>query len=348
MVRRFAIVCALFVTTASAQMRSGEQITVERVLVDARVTDHDFNPILGLTAADFEVRIDGKLATVESVEWIPETAVARETAGIEEEDFRQRPATINDVPVPQGRLFIYFIQTDFARNETRTTGQMHFLPYAEKMIEDLEEGDRVAVLSFDSHLKFRLDFSDNKGDILNAVRRSLLTDVPPPPPLVPSPSLAKRLDRDAMKKCTSSDEAFILLANALRQVPGPKSMILFGWGLGIRTGRTVSMHRKYPIARYALETARVTVFALDMSMADYHDLEIGLKKAAADTGGFYAKTHEFPSIAIERLKRTLSGHYELEVKKPPLAKPGTHLIEVQVKRRGAYVMARSSYQDKPD
>ncbi len=351
--RRLAFVLALVAVSALGprpsalgQMKTGEQITVERVLVDARVTDSRGDPILGLGTADFEVRIDGKPGTVESVEWIPETAAARVAAGVDEDAPRQ-PATINDVPVPRGRLFIYFVQTDFARNTPRVTGQMHFLPYAEKMIDALEEGDRVAVISFDSHMKFRLDFSDDKGEILNAVRSAMLTDEPPPPPIVPSPSLARRLDREAMKRCTSSDEAFIVLANALRQIPGPKSMILFGWGLGIRTGRTVSMHHKYPIARYALETARVTVFALDMTIADYHDLEIGLSKAAADTGGFYAKTHIFPSIAIERLERTLSGHYELEVRKPASLRPGTHLIDVKVKRRGATVMARSSYQDTP-
>jgi VWFA-related protein len=328
-------------------MRTGEQITVERILVDARVTDFGGEPILGLTAADFEVRIDGKPAAVESVLWIPETAAARAVAGIDEEEYRQNQ-TIGDVPAPLGRLFVYFVQTDFARNASRTAGQMHFFPYAEKMIDALEEGDRVAVLSFDSHLKFRLDFTDRKGDIMNALTNALLVDEPPPPPVVPSPSLARRLDREEMKRCTSSDEAFILLANALRHIPGPKSMILFGWGLGIRSGRTVVMHKKYPIAKYALDTARVTVFALDMTMADYHDLEIGLQKAAADTGGFYAKTHEFPQIAVNRLERTLAGHYELEVRKPQLDKPGTHRIDVRVKRRGAHVMARSSYQDKPE
>jgi VWFA-related protein len=327
-------------------MRTGEQITVERILVDARVTDFGGEPITDLKLDEFEVRIDGRIAKIESAEWIPETIAARAAAGIDEEEYR-RPQVIGDVPAPQGRLFIYFIQTDFARNASRTAGQMQFLPYAEKMIDALEEGDRVAVLSFDSHLKFRLDFSDRKGDIMNEVRNALMVNEPRVPPAVPSPSLARRLDAEEMKRCTSSDEAFILLANALRHVPGPKSMILFGWGLGIRSGRMVHMHKKYPIAKYALDTARVTVFALDMSIADYHDLEIGLKKAAADTGGFYQKTHIFPQIAVNRLERTLSGHYELEVRKPELEKLGTHTIDVRVKRRGATVMARSSYQDKP-
>ena len=322
------------------EMRSTEQITVERILVDARVTDYSFNPITDLKPSDFEVRIDGKLATIESVEWIPETLAARQQAGLDEV-----PETLDEVEAAPGRLFVWFFQTDFARNPARIGGQMKFLTYADEMIDALEPADRVAVFSFDSHLKFRLDFTDDKRDLKYVIRQALRTDESAPPRVVPMPSLAKRLDREEMKKSTSSEHAFILVANALRQIPGPKSMILFGWGLGERYGGAVHMTDKYIIARHAMETARVTVFALDMTIADYHDLELGLGKAAADTGGFYAKTHIFPRIAVDRLQRTLSGHYELEVRKPETDTRGTHSIDVKVKRKAAYVLARTSYVD---
>jgi len=61
-----------------------EQITVERILVDARVTDYHGDVILGLKPADFTVKVDGKAASVESVEWIPETAAQRELAGLDD------------------------------------------------------------------------------------------------------------------------------------------------------------------------------------------------------------------------------------------------------------------------
>src|SRR6266540_1368142 len=186
-----------------AQVR--EQITVERILVDARVTDAMGDPILGLTAADFIVKVDGRLARVESVDWIPETAAQREIAEFDE----AQPTPATDVPAPKGRLFIYFFQTDFARNASRVGGQMSFFTYADQMIDGLEPGDRVCVFSFDSHLKFRLDFTDDKRALKDATRQSMLIDEPPPPPIVPNPSVARRLDRDQMKNCKSSDEAFI-------------------------------------------------------------------------------------------------------------------------------------------
>ena len=45
-------------------------------------------------------------------------------------------------------------------------------------------------------------------------------------------------------------------------------------------------------------------------------------------------------------QRTLTGHYELEVRRPAGLRPGAHEIEVRVKRRGAHVMARSSFIDE--
>ncbi|MGZ5474823.1 MAG: hypothetical protein ACXWG4_12775, partial [Thermoanaerobaculia bacterium] len=252
-----------------------------------------------------------------------------------------------ELPIePRGRMFIYFVQTDFAREASRVRGHLKFMTFVEQMIEGLSEEDRVAIFSFDSHLKFRLDFTSEKRDILQAMRQAVLTDKPEWPPVVPNPSLSRRLDRNAMLGFTTSDEAFIHIANAARHIPGPKSMILFGWGLGKLAGGRVTMDTKYPIARRALEQARVTVFSLDTTDADYHDLEFGLGKAAKDTGGFYAKTHIFPQIALDRLQRTLAGHYELEVRRPAELRPGTHDIEVRVKRRGTHVMARSSFMDE--
>lgn len=328
--------------SAAAQVQ--ETITVARVLLDVRATEMNGEPILGLTKDDFTVTLGGKPAKVESATWIPDTTVARVIAGVEEDEAPPPPAT-EEVPMPRGRLFVIFIQTDFAVATERIRGQMHFLSYAKQMVETFEPEDRVAVFSFDSHLKFRLDFTGDKERVGHAIEDAMIRGTPPTPPVVPNPSLARRLDAEEMRKAASSEAALILVGNALRNIPGPKSLLLLGWGLGQHWGGTVVMSQKYSIARRVLERARVTIFALDTTDADYHTLEAGLAKAAKDTGGFYAKTHIFPRLAIDRLQRTLSGHYELEVRRPEL-KPGTHEVLVRVKRRGAVVMAPTSYMDR--
>lgn len=335
---------ALLLALLQQQPPVSERIVVERVLVDARVVDGKGDPITGLTAADFQVRIDGKPALVESVDWIPETAAARELADVD-----RPPVEVNktvDIQQPRGRLIVYFFQTDLAREGVRLGGQMQLNQYIDSLLAWLEPEDRVAVLSFDSHLKFRLDFTDDKHRLHAAMEEAVLMNEPNTPPIVPSPSIAKRLDRKEMLDAGKPETALILIANALRPIPGPKTMVFVGWGLG-RFGRGgVRMEMNYPIARTALEAARVSVFTLDFTQADSHSLEVGLGKIAADTGGSYAKTWHFPKQAIEHLQRSLAGHYELEVRKPDTRVRGTHTIEVSVKRRDADVLARSTYVDK--
>ena len=339
--RRLAALLALLAIPALAQFR--DTVTVARILLDVRITDFDGDAITDLEPEDFDVRVGGQKAEVLSATWIEDTAAF---ATPDNPITGQPDNEILTAPPPAGRLFIIFIQTDFARNTERVRGQMHFLRYADETLEMLEPEDRVAVFSFDSHLKFRLDFTSDKEQILAAMKGALLVNIPPPPPVVHSPSLAARLDRDAMKRAADSETGLLLIGNALRPIPGPKSMLLMGWGLGELTRGGVRMKSKYASARNALEAARVTIFALDTTYADYHSLEVGLGKAAEDTGGFYAKTHIFAGQAISRLRRTLIGHYELELRRPESLRPGTHRVDVRVKRRGARVLAPATWMDR--
>ncbi|HEV7572768.1 MAG TPA: VWA domain-containing protein [Thermoanaerobaculia bacterium] len=338
-------VLALLIGALPLAAQVQEHITVERIIVDARVTEDSGNPITGLKASDFRVRIDGKPAAVESSEWIPETAVARELASID-----SAIADVNtslDQPAPRGRLLIFFYQTDFARNSARVAGQMQTVVSANDWLDWLDPEDRVAVFSFDSHLKFRLDFTNNKDHIKDAMQQAMLTNEPPWPRIVPMPALSKRLDPKELRDAASPEAALIIVANALRPIPGPKSIILFGWGLGRLTPMGVMMESKYVPARQALESARASVFSIDFTQADSHSLEVGLGKVAGDTGGFYAKTFHFPKIAVDRLQKTLAGHYELEVRKPDTNVRGTHSIDVDVpSQRRATVLARSTYVDR--
>jgi VWFA-related protein len=332
----------LFAAAMQQQPQLQEQITVERVIVDARVTNSVGDPITALKASDFIVKIDGKRATVESADWIADTAAQREI-----DETLSGGEALTPVPPSQsrGRLLIFLYQTDFARNNVRVRGQMKLLQM-DDWLDWVEPEDRVAVLSFDSHLKFRLDFTNNKHDIANAMEQSLYISDPPWPQRVPLPALGSRLKPEELAQAGSPERALIEISNALMNIPGPKSLILFGWGLGRFSRDGVRMAPNYGIARQALEMARVSVFSIDFTEADSHSLAAGLEKVAGDTGGFYASTHNFPHLAAKRLQRTLSGHYELEVRKPPTSFRGTHVIEVAVARRDAYVMARSTYIDR--
>ena len=102
-------------------------------------------------------------------------------------------------------------------------------------------------------------------------------------------------------------------------IPGPKTVLLLGWGLGhlTPTGAVVE-DADYQPARRALARAHATVFVLDVTDADSHSLEVGLQQVADDTGGTYSKTHEFPGLALDLLERALVGHYVLTFARPDL------------------------------
>lgn len=341
--RRLLLTLALFVAVTASAQEFQESIDVVRILFDVRVTEFGGDPILGLDAGDFNVTIAGRKVKVESVRWVDETTgiVINTREG-------DTPDEIGEAIVEEkrGRLIVIFVQTDFAREPSRVAGQLNFLKHAETMVDSFADEDRIAVFSFDSHLKFRLDFSSDKEKVKEQIRAALRTDVPPPPPIVPNPALSSRLDPEEMKNAANSETALVLLGNALRHIEGPKTLLLLGWGLGVRSGGRVEMRPQWKAARNALDASRTSIFALDTTVADYHDLQVGLIKAAEDTGGFYAKTHQFPQLAVERLQRTLTGHYELELRRPDALKRGTHPVIVTVKNRSALVLAPQSYTDR--
>jgi len=314
------------------EIRTQEFITVERIVLDAYVTDAGGNPITDLRPSDFRIRIGGKEAVVESVEWIDATA-------------EPTPAQLeNDSFEPQGRRIVVFFQTDFARE--RIGGQMAIRSYAIDFLKGLTPYDRVAVVSYDSHLRLRQDFTNDIEKLERAIDESMKVGGAEDPGSKILPSLWSRIDRDEAKNAATPEKALFVIGNALNPIEGAKTVVLFGWGLGRFGAGGVHMIRDYTLAQRALERARASVFSLDISKADYHSLEVGLQKASADTGGFYVKTHNFPRLAINKLQRTISGRYEIVLHRPNIPR-GRHDVTANLRNnRRAEVMVRASYEDR--
>jgi len=328
------------------QIRFGERVDVERVVVDARAVDDAGMPLPGLGPKDFRLKVDGKVVPLESAYWV--AAAQREPEPEPRPDGATTPAFVV-TPEPAegetapGRLIVFFFQKDF--EESRLAGLLRMQRTALSVVDDLAPGDRVAVVSFDSHLKLRLDFTSDQETLRHVIGNVILLGdaryIPPGPP----PSLAEYFDRERARKAASPETALLVLADALKELPGPKTMIFVGWGMGRFDARSgsVTLEPDYGPARRTLLEARVTVFCLDVTEADYHSLEVGLQQVAEDTGGFYARTHLFPDLAMRRLEAALSGHYVLTFEKPRL-RPGTHAIEVGLVGRKGTVLAKSFYE----
>lgn len=347
---RFRAIAALgLAATLSAQELQDfpgvrEEARVERVVVDAYVTDPRGDPIPDLTASDFRVRVDGKRVVLESAEWIPADVPevlpllpeARETAVAS-----ARPRT----EIAPGRLLIFFFQTNY--EPVRIVGLMRMNIHAQRLLDGLLPTDRVAVLSFDSHLKLRQDFTNDRGLIEAAMSDSLRTGTPTDPIKLESPSLARHFDFLAAKKAVTPEMALALISRAAAPIAGGKSLLYFGWGLGTiggLVGPNPKDVRDWQEALPALASARINIFTLDVTDADYHTLEGSLMRVSEITGGTYHKTHIFPTAAIDRVARAISGRYVLVFRKPDGPR-GYHEIKVDLVGRKGAVNARAYYED---
>jgi VWFA-related protein len=327
------------------QPRFAERVDVSRVIVDVRVVDNRGGPIVDLVVEDFAVRIDGKAARVESARWVggsePQAVAKARVAS---------PASIPPDPPSPGRLILFLIQKDFEGK--RIQGLMHMLREALDFLDTLTADDRVAILSFDSHLKIWIDFTNDLEGLRRVLKRGILMERPPALQQEGAISLVGRLPQSRGQKTYNIEKGLRLIAEALEPLPGSKAIVLLGHGFGrfnpgissapLETS-TVTMENGYEETVRALVASRASVFSLDVTRADYHSLEQGLRQVADETGGFYERTHLFPEVAMRKLRGALAGYYVLFVEKPA-AESRAHKIDVELTRRKGNVLAKTGFE----
>ncbi|HXK09435.1 MAG TPA: VWA domain-containing protein [Vicinamibacteria bacterium] len=307
-------------------------VETSRVLLEVRVTDPAGRALPGLTSADFRLEVDGRRAPVETAVWVAEAPTAARALSLP-----GAPAAVS-----LGRLLVLLFQKDF--EESRLSGLLRAVGQAKELLAPLSPRDRVAVLSFDSHLRLHLDFTAD----LDAVRRSLDESVLLrwPGPILPSapPSLAVLLDGREATDAASPEQALLALARALERTPEAKTILLFGYGLGELRGGRVVLDDDYEAARAALDRARAAVFCLDVTDADWHSLEAGLRRVAEDTGGQYFKVNENAGAALSRVAAALAGHYLVAFERPDGPR-GEHRVRLALAGRRGTVLTRARYAD---
>ena len=290
-----ALAGALTVSAQAPQRPPGfsERVDVARIIVDARVVDGAGQPVLGLRADDFSVKIDGKPARVDSAAWVGGDARA------DQEPLESFHAIDPARSQPEGRLIIFLFQKSL--EPSRIVGLMRMLHEGRDFLNTVAPNDRIAILSFDSHLTIWTDFTTDRARLEPVLRRGLLLERPSAVQAATPISLVERLEPSKGRRTYSIEKALQAIGEALEPLPGPKSIVLFGYGMGRLGWGGVTMDRDYEPARRALLAARASVFSLDVTNADYHSLEAGLQLISEETGGFYARTHLFPATAMRRL-----------------------------------------------
>ena len=341
----FALAAASLLAGAAAGQEPSRQgsvtarTSVEKVLVDAYVVGPHGGALTGLAAPDFLLRVGGVETPVEDVEYVPAN---RSELPPPPRTSAEAVAPEPGIPeFPQGRLIVLFFQADFAR--VRLKGQMRAANEMIGFLDRLLPTDRVAVLSYDSHLKLRLDFTNDRAAIHRALFDTLkIGGAPDPPPPNPFPSLAAHFDVNAARRAASVERGLLVTAQALQKIPGGKVMFFLGWGL--RVDRVPRDWKWHALAVNALQEARVNVFTLDVSDADWHTLETELMLLAETTGGTYAKTHIFTSQALDLAFRAIEGRYIVVFSRPE-GPPGRHALELTLRTKKGRVLARPFYDD---
>jgi len=331
----FALAFAAQAGTGAAQQSPYRLPGVEasRVVLEVRVTDPGGRPLPGLTPEDFRLEVDGRSAALESAVWVAEAPnVARVLP----------PALSSNAALSSGRLVVLLFQKDFEGSRLR--GLLKALGQAKELLAPLSPRDRVAVLTFDTHLRLHLDFTADLDAVTRVLDESVLLRWPGP--LAPSapPSLAAHLDGEDARGAASPEQALLALGRALLPLPGAKTVLLFGYGLGQLSGGTVVLDHDYDAARATLDRARAAVFCLDVTEAAWHSLEVGLQQIAEDTGGQYFKVHENAGAALSRVAAALAGHYVLTFERPE-GRRGEHRVRLSLARRRGTVLTRTRYVD---
>ncbi len=309
------------------------RVETSRVVLEARVTDAHGRPMPALGPVDFRLEVDGRTTPLESAVWVAESPnVPRPLPS---------PGTPAAAASP-GRLVVLLFEKDF--EDSRLRGLLQAIPQAKDLIAPLSPRDRVAVLSYDSHLRLHLDFTSDFDAVRRVLDESVLLRWPAPIPPGEPPSLAAQLDREEARRAATPEQALLALGRALRAIPGAKTVLFFGWGVGRLSGGTFVMENAYDEARAALDAAHAAVFCLDVTDAAWHSLEVGLRQVARDTGGDYYKVYENARGALRRVAAALSGHYVLAFERPE-GRRGEHRIRLALAGRRGTVLTRTRYVD---
>lgn len=313
----------------------GESIDVALVTTVVRVVDLGGNPIRGLAPDDVRVRVGKREVPVLAFDWVENGGeAALESPG---DVLAPQLPEVARTPADAGRLIVVFVQADLS--PTRLSGQLRLRPYTRELLGTFAPQDRVAVVSFDAHLKIWQDFSPDVAATHRAIDRAMLwgDDVAIEPAL-PYSLRAGIADLEARAAATP-ERALEVVARALAPLPGEKTVLFLGWGLGRFGSFGVTMPPGFKPAVAALRAAHASVFVLDVTSADEHSLAAGLESVAEATGGLYFSTFRLPQLAARTLARTLSGYYLLTLDRTVLADL-TGDLRIDLRRRNGTVLTQ--------
>jgi len=365
-----------------APPRASFETKAELVLVDVNVVDRETRPVPTLTAADFELEVNGQPRPIQSVQFI-----ATVPTNITPATPRETMYTSNETATT-GRLLLFVVD----ESNLRVGSSRSVLRTAQTLFDRLAPGDLVGLARLPTGVGNVEFTSDRKRvtDALLKVNGSVSNRVGMTKVNISeawalenndSSTWQQAIDRecagetgpglDACSTAVEADGRGMLidassrtrmtiaalegLLTGLAQLKTPINIVMISEGMFVARDRQNmrEIGRKAAEARATIHIIRPgqSYFDVDDNAApgvsrffDDGLLSEGLEQLAAQTRGTLATVSGSANTAFDRLGRELAGYYLLGFEPSDGDRRGKeHRIRVQVKPRGLTVRARPTF-----
>jgi VWFA-related protein len=357
---------------------------VEVMEVDVTVVDGRGMPVRDLRAPEFTVTVDGQPRRVISAEFISENS-GRPSEPVAPRD----PYVSNNTDRRPGRLILLVVD----RNNIDTHTIRSASAALKQFIAGIAPDDRLSLVTIPPPGP-AVDFTTNHAQVLEAVSRVVGSDDSMMSqynisdyeavsfenrsnPIVTQrllfracgdtdPNTMSPCDRDVEQEAltiathirqqtSASVSGYAALLKNLRDVEGPKSVIILSQGLMLEGSQGESTALA-TLAAEARVTINVLMFAhaagsasqarISETLSQDRDLrEAGLETLASRSRGSLFRVVANPQYVFDRLRNEISAYYLLGVEPAERDRDGrAHQIRVQVGRQNVQVRARRQVQ----
>ena len=340
--KRLALAFALTALPLFAQEKPkfGENVEVNVVLIDAVVTDGSGHQILGLDKNDFIVKENGAEQPIDSVDYFTNRKLLNAP---------EQSAPFKVERVHEERYFVFFFDKP---QDAQLYDEVSLARKAAKdfVVNNMREGDRVAVVGHDVRLKVYSDFTSDKNQLVRALDdagRFSLGITTGDGPILKAIDHKRMMDRSG-----TVYEALDVLGDALRSIKARKNLVLFSAGIleqgqDVTPGGVVLSESRYfkPMIE-SLNAANVTVYAINLQrnapeVPAYHQT---LDRLAAQTNGEYFRRPVNFDPVVKKIEQETNGYYLITYRSPhPKGTSGYQHVDVSVKSAGLRVRAREGY-----
>ncbi|HEX6088432.1 MAG TPA: VWA domain-containing protein [Thermoanaerobaculia bacterium] len=340
-----ALLGAALPVFAQRQPALQEQIDVNAVLLDVIVTDAQGNHILGLSKDDFEVKENGVVQTVDSLDYFTNRRLL---------DAREENAPFKVERVREERYFIFFF------DKPQEPGQLFDrLNNARGAVRDfirnqMKEGDQVAIAGHDVRLKIYSDFTSDKSQLERALDES--AKLGKGVTAASTPILSNVARKTMMNRTGTVYQALDVLADAVRPIRARKNLVLFSPGIAdinerVMSGMLVDRSRHLDPALQSLNAANVSVYGVQLQQSLDADLSSPivhqrLNELSTETGGKYFQFNTSFQPAVNQVEESNAGYYLLTYSsRKARGEKGFQKVNVSVKGQPQLrVTSRAGYE----